>query len=326
MKRALVIGASGQDGAYLCRHLLGQGYEVHGGVRATSSGSLWRLGVLGVADRVRVHRLDILDDFGLHHLARDIEFQEVYNLAAQGHVGDSWEIPEYTMNVNAVGALSVFNAFPGARIFQASTADMFGDAACPALGFDESAAIRPITPYGVSKAAAHFSAQALRRRGGWIACGICFNHESPLRQDTFVTQRIAQGVARWRKTGEPFELQSVTGVRDWGWAPEFVEGFHAALQAEKPDDYVFATGVVASVWDFLVEAVGEPLVQGGGKISLAKMGSAGEPLVRLTGAPEGSRVLWCTGNPARAGMALKWWPRHNFRHVAREMVEAANHA
>ena len=158
-KRALITGVTGQDGAYLSKHLLDLGYEVFGGIRCNSSGSAWRLERLGIADKVKQIRLDVTDINSVSFAVKETEPDEIYNLAAQGHVGDSWAVPIQTREVNYSGADNVFMCSGNARVFQASTGEFFGGQPMPVDGFTESAQIKPETPYGIAKAAAHFSAQ-----------------------------------------------------------------------------------------------------------------------------------------------------------------------
>lgn len=316
--RALIIGAHGQDAAYLAKHLLGLGYQVYGGVRRSSSGGPWRLEKLGIAEHVTPICLDVLDGESVKAAVDQAKPDEVYNLAAQGHVGDSWAVPSYTLAVNAIGALNVFLAAKDCRVFQASTADIFGDQPCPDEGFDEGTPIRPCTPYGASKANAHALAHSYRRRGQYISCGILFNHESPLRQDFFVTQKIAKGVKRWRETGEPFELHNVSGIRDWGWSPEYVEAMHLMLQQSEPDDYVIATGCKASVGQFLEAAIGKHfyvksnIVFAEDRIAICRLQSI-----------EIDKASVVHGNPAKANDVLNWVPKVRWPEIARRMVEAA---
>ena len=315
-KRALIIGIWGQDGAYLARHLLSMGYEVYGGHRRTSSGGPWRLEKLGIRERVIPICMDVLDEGSVINAIAYARPDEIYNLAAQGHVGDSWAIPSYTLSVNSIGALNVFLHMGTARLFHASTLSIFGND-CPDSGFDETSPIRPVDPYGASKANAHALAQSYRSKGKFIAQGIMGNHESPLRQDSFVTQKIARGVKRWKETGEPFELHNVIGIRDWGWAPEYVEAMHLMLQQDRPDDYVLATGKTAAVKDFIQAAVGN---DGIGVIHGYAININGKPLCRFKEWDTG-KVAIVSGNPAMAKIKLGWEAKVHWDEIARRMVE-----
>ena len=307
-KRALVIGVGGQDGAYLAKHLLELDYEVYGGGRRTSSGGSWRLDRLAIRERVIPICMDVLDEGSVIRAIDHARPDEIYNLAAQGHVGDSWAVPSYTLSANSTGALNVFLHMGTAKVFQASTLSMFGNGPCPETGYDEDSPIRPADPYGASKAAAQHFAHLYRDRGRFIACGILGNHESPLRQDTFVTQKIAKGVKRWMRTGLSFDLYNLTGKRDWGWAPEYVEAMHLMLQKNVPEDFVIATGVEASVGDFLKAAVGNV-----------------HSLVRICKVSnhDDDKSPRCFGNPAKAKSLLGWTPKTHWAEIARRMTEVA---
>ena len=309
MKRALIIGVNGQDGAYLAKHLLDLDYEVYGGARRSSSGGTWRLDRLGIRDRVVHLCVDVLDEGSVIRAIEHARPDEIYNLAAQGHVGDSWAVPSYTLSANSTGALNVFLHMGPAKVFQASTLSVFGNGPCPETGYDEDSPVRPADPYGASKAAAQHFAHLYRDRGRFIACGLLGNHESPLRPDTFVTQKIAKGVARWQRTGEPFELFNLTGVRDWGWAPEYVEAMHLMLQRDVPEDFVIATGIEASVGDFVKAAIGS---------NIHSLG----PICKATNHDD-DKSPRCFGNPAKAKSLLGWVPRVHWAEIARRMVEAA---
>lgn len=322
MKKALIIGVGGQDGAYLAKHLLELGYEVYGGGRRTSSGGPWRLDRLGIRERVIPICMDVLDEGSVIAAIAHARPDEIYNLAAQGHVGDSWAVPSYTLSVNAIGALNVFLHMGQARLFQASTLAIFGNQECPSSGFDETTPVQPADPYGASKANAHALAIAYRGKGRFIAQGIMGNHESPLRQDSFVTQKIAKGVKRWKETGEPFELYNVTGIRDWGWAPEYVEAMHLMLQKDEPNDYVLATGVEASVREFLYAASGCTNFCEPDNEILAPLDGIFRTLCRVTNA-QPNLVPRMFGNPTKACEHLNWVPMIRWAEIARRMVEAA---
>lgn len=327
-KSALLTGGSGQDAAYLAQHLLSLGYTVAVGVRPTSSGGLWRLERLGIKDKVQLVTLDVLDQQSIREAG---PADEVYNLAAQGSVGDSWAVPGATLLVNTVGAYNVIQVCIewGSKLFQAGTADQFGLRAeqgqpgvhVPPQGFREFDLMWPTTPYGISKLAAHHTIEAYRASGKlWACTAFMFNHESPLRSPAFVTQRIAQGVARWRKTGQPFDLHSVSGVRDWGWAPEYVQAMHLMLQQDKPRDLVLATGKPATVLQFLEAAVGEPLWADQDAVTLEADGD--RVICRLTGAepPKTAKVF---GDPRGAKEAIGWVAKTDWRYVAQHMVKLA---
>lgn len=317
--RALIFGGAGQDAAYLTQWLLELGYQVSLGVRPSSSGSLWRLDRLGLGDRVRVYRADVTDRGSVREAILQADPGEIYNLAAQGNVGDSWGVPCHTLDTNLTGALNVLLESRGRRLFQASTADQYGLAECPEGGFRASDPMYPVTPYGISKYSAHLFAGIERQLGEFVATGIMFNHESPLRQETFVTQRIARGVARWKQTGAPFELYSLAGARDWGWAPDFVRAMHRALAVDTPADHVLCTGKIASVRDFLEHAVQDNLFTDGMTV---RVGLTKRLLCSLTGSGA-PKVPTLKGDPQGASDALGWRAEVLYPEIARRMVAAA---
>jgi len=246
MKTALITGITGQDGAYLARHLLEHGYRVVGGIRRSSSRNLWRLEELGIVDRLELVGLEMLERSNLERVLKETRVGEVYNLAAQSFVSTSFEQPLYTAEVDAMGALRLLEAIrdvdPGIAFYQASTSEMFGAALQNPQ--NETTPFNPRSPYAFSKVFAHHATANYRIAYGLrAASGILFNHESPLRGLEFVTRKISAGLARW-KTGEhvPLLLGNLSAKRDWGFAGDYVEAVHRILQAERPRDYVVATG------------------------------------------------------------------------------------
>lgn len=245
--RALITGVSGQDGSYLAEYLHGLGYEVWGLLHSRRAAAWEELQVR--LSFVKCVPGDMTDRDSLSCALLQSQPDEIYNLAAFTHAGDSFKHPEYTMKVNGFGAENLFDLAmqitPSARIYQASSSEMYGRATgiC-----DESTPFTPVSPYGVSKLYAHIMADTYRKQGMWIACGIAFNHESPRRDPSFVTRKITLGLARC-KLGlqDKLLLGNLEARRDWGYAPEYVEGFHKMLQRREPKDYVLATGISNSV-------------------------------------------------------------------------------
>lgn len=257
-RRALIFGVSGQDGVYLSELLLDKGYEVHGTSRDVDVAHFEGLQRLGILNKIQVHSSNLTDYRSVIETLRVVRPHEIYNLSAQSSVGLSFDQPIETLSSIGNATLNLLEAirFLGAdmRLYSASTSEMFGDTGGhPA---DEMTAFRPHSPYGVSKAAAHWFVEGYRKGYGLYACsGICFNHESPLRNTRFVTQKIIrtavdikQGAAR-RLT-----LGNISIVRDWGWAPEYVDAMWRMLQQTQPSDYVVATGTPASLEDFTRDA------------------------------------------------------------------------
>ena len=259
MKRALITGITGQDGSYLAELLIGKGYEVHGIKRRSSSFNTGRLDAI-YADwhqktaRMYLHFADLSDSSSLIRLLGDIRPDEVYNLAAQSHVRVSFDVPEYTSEVTALGTLRLLEIIRlldlKTRFYQASSSEMFGSAPPPQ---GETTPFHPRSPYACAKLFAHSVTVNYREAYGMFACsGILFNHESPRRGETFVTRKIARAAARIKMGLQAkLYLGNMEARRDWGYAPEYVEAMWLILQQEKPDDFVIGTGKSHSVKDFL---------------------------------------------------------------------------
>ena len=263
MKKALISGITGQDGSYLAELLLGKGYDVHGIIRRASNFNTARIDHLfrdehegGV--KLHLHFGDSQDDSSLRHLVSKIRPDEVYNLSAQSHVRVSFDLPVYTVDTVATGALRLLEAVrevdpEGIRYYQAGSSEMFGSAPAPQ---DEDTPFEPRSPYACAKVFAHYQTRNYREAYGMFACnGILFNHESPRRGETFVTRKITRAATRI-KLGlqDKLYLGNLEARRDWGFAGDFVEGMWRMLQHDTPDDYVLATGEDHSVQEF-VDAV-----------------------------------------------------------------------
>jgi len=257
-KSALITGVTGQDGSYLAELLLAKGYEVHGIVRRSSSFNTERLDDIYQDPHVESRRLylhygDLSDASSLVNLLREVQPAEIYNLGAQSHVKVSFETPEYTGDVTGLGAIRLLEAVRAAkletRVYQASTSELFGTSPPPQ---SEGTPFHPRSPYGVAKLYAYWATVNYREAYDMFAVnGILFNHESPRRGETFVTRKITRAVARI-KAGlqERLYMGNMDSIRDWGYAPEFVEGMWRMLQVDEPVDVVLATGVGASVEQF----------------------------------------------------------------------------
>jgi GDPmannose 4,6-dehydratase len=258
MKKSLITGVAGQDGAYLSKLLLSKGYNVTGTTRRNSLDALERLRVLGVADDIEVITVDLGDDDSVTRIIRDGQYDEVYNLAAQSFVTASWEQPIYTSDVNAMGVVrlldSIQNHCPETRFYQASTSEMFGRAR--EVPQSELTAFHPRSPYGVAKTFGHYMTMNYRESFGLhMSSGILFNHESPLRGSEFVTRKITLGLAQFA-TGnhQLIELGNINAKRDWGFAGDYVDGMWRMLQQDAADDYILATGVTTPIRDFVTFA------------------------------------------------------------------------
>jgi GDPmannose 4,6-dehydratase len=257
-RTALITGITGQDGSYLAELLLSKGYEVHGIVRRASTFNTERLDSIYEDPhtshrRLFLHYGDLSDAVGLVNLVRDVAPNEVYHLGAQSHVKVSFEMPEYTANVTGTGTIRILEAIRAAsvdtRFYQASSSEMYGAAPAPQR---ERTPFHPRSPYGVAKLFGYWATVNYREAYGMYAVnGVLFNHESPRRGETFVTRKITRAAARINAgLQKSLYLGNLDAIRDWGFAPEYVEGMWRMLQADAPSDYVLATGVGASVREF----------------------------------------------------------------------------
>lgn len=310
MPTALITGVSGQDGSYLAEQLLARGYRVVGLHRRLSASNLWRVRHL---DALELRCADLLDLTSLLSVMASVKPDEVYHLGAQSFVPTSWEQPLLTAEVTGLGTLRVLEAvrhgWPEARVYVASSSEMFGPTAQGLL--DESAPMRPRSPYAVAKLFAHHLGVAYREGHGlFVSCGICFNHESPRRAESFVTRKVAMGVARIRRAGGELALGSLAPRRDWGWAPDTTRAMQAILLHDEPDDFVVATGVSHSVQE-LVEAAFA--VAG---LDWRDHVVTDPALVRINELP-GLR-----GDATKAREVLGWAPTVDFAGLVERMVEA----
>jgi GDPmannose 4,6-dehydratase len=311
-KKALITGITGQDGSYLAELLLEKGYEVHGLVRRSSSFNTWRID--HVRDRLVLHYGDLVDQNSLARALEALEPDEVYNLAAQSHVKVSFEMPEYTTDVTALGVLRLLDAVRDlglkARIYQAGSSEMYG--LVQETPQTEKTPFHPRSPYGVSKVYGHWLAVNYRESYAMYASnGILFNHESPRRGENFVTRKITMGVAAI-KQGRASELRlgNLDAKRDWGYARDYVEAMWRILQQDKPGDYVIATGETHSVREFCEEAFG-------------CVGLDWKDFVKVD--PKYFRpaeVDVLLGDPSKARRELGWAPKVTFKELAKLMVEA----
>jgi len=258
MKRALITGVTGQDGSYLSELLLDKGYEVHGVIRRSSTFNTSRIEHLykdphEKDNHFHLHYGDITDGVGISNLVRELKPDEIYNLAAQSHVKVSFEMPDFTAQVDAVGTIRLLEAIRAARIetkfYQASTSELFGSTPPPQ---SEISTFAPQSPYAAAKLYSYWVVRNYRDAYGLHATnGILFNHESPRRGETFVTRKITMAAARIKMGMQTkLYLGNLDSIRDWGYAPEYVESMWRMLQQPNPDDFVVATGVGATVRDF----------------------------------------------------------------------------
>jgi GDPmannose 4,6-dehydratase len=333
MKKAIVTGISGQDGAYLAELLLSKGYEVYGTFRRTSSVNFWRMEELGVMGHENLHLVehDLTDQGATFGLVKKVAPQEIYNLAAQSFVGVSFDQPATTAQITGVGALHFLEAIrlvdPSIRFYQASTSEMFGKV--QAVPQEESTPFYPRSPYGVAKLYAHWITVNYRESYNMFASsGILFNHESPLRGREFVTRKITDAVAKI-KLGklDCLELGNIDAKRDWGFAKEYVEGMWRMLQADEPDTFVLATNRTETVRDFVImafKAIGVELeFSGAEEHEIAKDKATGKVVMRVN--PKFYRpaeVDLLIGNPAKAKAVLGWEPSTTLEQLCEMMVKA----
>src|SRR3989344_3329790 len=317
-KKALITGITGQDGSYLAEFLIGKGYEVHGIVRRSSTFNRGRIEHLEPdihrAARVHLHYGDLTDSSNLARLIEKISPDEIYNLGAQSHVRVSFDIPEYTVDSITLGTLRLLEAIRDTRIktkvYQASSSEMFGNVPPPQ---NENSLFDPVSPYGIAKLAAFHLAKAYRSSYGLFAVnGILFNHESPRRGEGFVTRKITMGVAEiLAGKRDKIYLGNLDAKREWGYAPEYVEAIWSMIQAERPDDYVIATGEVHTVKEFVEECF-----RIGGIDNWEKYVVIDSQYARQ------SRERVCKENHTKAKKNLGWEPKTTFNELIRIMLEA----
>jgi GDPmannose 4,6-dehydratase len=321
-KRALITGVTGQDGSYLSELLLSKGYEVHGIVRRASLFNTDRIDhiyhdphVAGA--NLKLHYGDLTDASALRTILEKVEPDEIYNLGAQSHVKVSFDVPEYTGDVVAMGTMRLLEAMRGfigrtdkkVRFYQAGSSEMFGAAKPPQ---SEATAFYPRSPYAVAKVAAHWYGVNYREAYGYfISNGILFNHESPRRGETFVTRKITRAVGRI-KAGlqDKLYLGNLDAKRDWGFAGDYVEAMWLMLQQDKPDDYVVATGEAHSVKEFV-------------ELAFRRVGLEWQKHVELD--PRYLRpteVDYLLGDPSKGRQLLNWTPKTSFTQLVNMMVDA----
>jgi len=309
-KKALITGITGQDGSYLAEFLLKKGYEVHGIIRRTSSNNTERIN--SIIDDLHLHSGDMTDAESLSRVVRIVKPNEVYNLSAMSHVRTSFEVPEYTSEVDGLGALRLLDAIKDVdyvKFYQASTSELFGLAGPPQ---SESTPFYPCSPYGIAKMFAYWTTINYRQNYGMFACnGILFNHESPRRTETFVSRKIAKGLVRISlgKQDKLF-LGNLDAKRDWGYAPEFVEAMWLMLQQNKPDDFVIATGESHTVREFL-------------DVAAERLGLDWTKHVEID--PQYYRPMevdYLLGDASKARRILGWEPKVKFRELVEIMVKA----
>jgi len=316
MKKAIITGVTGQDGSYLAELLLSKGYEVHGIVRRQS---------LFVAEKERIHDLylnkkfhahygDLTDGPSIFSIVNEIKPDEFYNLGAMSHVRISFDIPQYTLEANAVGVLNVLEAIrklsPRTKFYQASSSEMFGAPGVP-TPFNEKTPMNPQSPYGVAKLTAyHLTKQYRDGYGLFATTGILFNHESPRRGENFVTKKISKAVARIKMgLQDSLVLGNLNAKRDWGWSPEFVEAIYQIMQQDKPDVYIVATGETHTIKEFVEEA-------------FSYVGLNWKDYVKFDDKyKRPNEVPILLGDASKIRKKIGWKPKMKFKNIVHAMVD-----
>jgi|TARA_A100001015_G_scaffold304348_1_gene395410 GDPmannose 4,6-dehydratase len=335
MKKALISGITGQDGSYLTELLIQKGYEVHGIIRRASSFNTSRIDHL-YQDQLEgnpqmiLHYGDLTDSSNLNRIIEKVEPIEIYNLAAQSHVQVSFEVPEYTAEVDAIGTLRLLDAIREtgipARFYQASTSELYGKV--QEVPQTETTPFYPRSPYGVAKQYGYWIVKNYRESYGLHASnGILFNHESPRRGETFVTRKITMAVARIsRGLQKCLYMGNIEALRDWGYAPDYVEMMWLMLQQEQPDDYVVATNEMHTVREFIEKAFSHVDItiewEGEGVNEVGKNRATGDIIVRMDERYyRPCEVDQLLGNPEKAKHQLGWEPKIKFEELVKIMTE-----
>lgn len=330
MTKALITGVTGQDGSYLSEFLLKKGYEVYGLVRMSSLDSFSRLN--NIIENPKFHILygDMTDESSLYNAVKDSAPNEIYNLAAQSHVGLSVNFSEYTADVNALGVLRLINVINNlglqnkVKLYQALTSDIFGNIEDNIL--NENTPIKPINPYACAKAYAYMLTKSYREQGMYIVNGIAFAHESERRPEKFVTRKIIKAAVKI-KLGkqEKLSLGNLDVRRDWGHAKDFVRGMYLAMQQEQPDDYVFATGITTSLKEFCIKVFSKLGIElefnGSGDNVKAYNKNTGKLIIDID--PKFTRKnekLNPIGDFSKAEKILRWKPIYTIDDIIDEML------
>ena len=333
MKKAVITGITGQDGAYLARFLLDKGYEVHGIVRRTSSSNTSRIDALNLIPEdnkkaFQLHSGDMTDSNSLLSIIESIKPDEIYNLAAQSHVHVSFSEPEYTANVDAMGCLRILEAIRvlklDTKFYQASTSELFGKV--QDVPQSETTPFYPRSPYGVAKLYAYWITVNYRESHGIYACnGILFNHESPLRGENFITRKITLGLSRV-KLGlqDCLFLGNLDAKRDWGHAKDYVEAQWLMLQQDTPEDFVIGSGKQHSVRDFVnacAQTLGMSLQWQGSGVNEVALDENGKTVIAIDEAFfRPAEVDTLLANPTKAKKQLNWTAKTTFEDLVKEMT------
>mgnify|MGYP001272155069 CR=1 FL=1 len=329
-KRALITGISGQDGAYLANFLLQKDYEVIGGERQNASGTLWRLEELGIEKKIKVIPFELLEENNINDVVRKGKFNEIYNLAAQSFVGNSYSSPIFTSNVNALGVTRILEAIRHfsnkTKFYQASTSEMYGNVI--SNNQDESTSFKPISPYAISKLYAHWMVNLYREAYDIFCCsGILFNHESPLRGAEFVTKKIIQDLARIKNDKISYlKLGNIYSKRDWGYSKDYVGAMWKMLQLKKADDFVISSGKTYTVKEFVNRAAKnfdfDLTWHGNGINEKAIDKKTKKTIVKIDkNYFRPTEVNYLYGNSKKAKKVLKWSPKTDIDELIRIMCD-----
>ncbi len=336
-KIALITGITGQDGSYLAEFLLKKNYIVHGIKRRSSTVNNYRIDKIynKFYENIKkpkffLHYGDVTDSLNISELISKISPDEIYNLAAQSHVKVSFETPEYTANADGLGVLRILEAIKRfkkkkIKFYQASTSEMFGGSKPPQT---EKTAFMPKSPYGAAKLYGHWITKIYRESYGIFACsGILFNHESPLRGETFVTKKVVKSAVKYFKNKkEVLQIGNLDAIRDWGHAKDYIENMWVMLQKKKPNDYVVATNKSYTVRKFIEETyklLGIKIIWKGKGIKENGLDNKTKKIIIKVNSRyfRPNEVENLRGNPAKAKKELRWKPRVKFKELIKEMIE-----
>lgn len=313
MKKALICGVSGQDGAYLSALLLEKGYDVYGGSRDATTNTFENLKKLGLKDRIKLVSINIIDFRSTLQTIIRIQPDEIYNLSGQSSVGLSFEQPVETFESISIGTLNLLEAIRFSnlpvKLYNSGSSECFGESG--GMPADEDTPFKPRSPYAIAKATAHWKVVNYREAYHIYACtGILFNHESPLRPNRFVTKKIISTACRiYKGSKEKLYLGNIDIQRDWGWAPDYVVAMWLMLQQEKPEDFVIATGVTHSLKEYIA------MVFGYLKLDWQQYVVSDPELLRPTD------LMIGRANPSKAARLLGWTSTHTLADIVKEMVE-----